>query len=295
MVIGLAGAIVMATVMAAITGVGVLQLSSRVAARDAQSGFAGGQRAASSLLGTGVYDNDGHRLGPIRDLVTDLSVDVDRVPVTKVLIGRGPRSRVVPWAAHTVRRGAEGFAVAHVPKPVDEVPLGPTEVLVRRDVLDSPVIVADPPRRARVSDVALDVDAAGAWVAGLDVSTAGALRRLLPRQAGRAIVDPVPLSRVHLASPQAHTAQLAVSTATVFRLDPAEMAEVLTRASVTHARDIMQLADQKVLDQALALLHPHVRARVTGAQPPPRRVSRLRGWRLHRPGGPGTPGGAGGG
>ena len=62
------------------------------------------------------------------------------------------------------------------------------------------------------------------------------------------------------------------------------MAEVLTRVPVTHARDIIHAADGGVREDAVRLLHPHVRARVTGSERPAPAYPPTRGWRLHRPG-----------
>jgi len=166
---------------------------------------------------------------------------------------------------------------------VEAVPTGSAEVLIRRDILDSPVVLADPPRRARVSDVVLALDEGRVWLTGLDISSAGALRRVLGRPAAPEHVEQVSLAKVHLGSAPAHSAQLAVPEALVYGLEPQGMAEVLTRVPVPHARDILRVADQSVLDDALPLLHPHVLERVTGAGPAPRRIRRLAGWRLHRP------------
>lgn len=239
----------------------------------------------STLLGTQVIAEDGDSLGRVRDLVVDLAVDLDRVPVTSVLIEpRGGRRWSVPWSRLAPRRDGVGFALVGT-EPVVGHDLAASEVLVRRDILDSPVVLTAPPRRARVSDVVLETDAAGAWVVELDVSTAGALRRLLGTSRPAAVSEPVRLSEVILASSGGHAAQLALPGAKVFRLGPAAMAEVLTRVSVAHARDILRVADHDVLVQALSLLHPHVRSRVTRTGPSPRRARRLAGWRLHRPGG----------
>lgn len=246
-------------------------------------GASAGRTMVSTLLGTPVVAPDGHRVGRVGDLVVDLAVDLDRVPVTRVVVDRraGGR-RAAAWAALEARPDGDGLVLVGPAVPLPE-PV-PTEVLVRRDILDCPVVLADPPGRARVSDVVLDTDAHAAWLVALDLSTAGALSRLVGRSRRAAAVEPVHLSEVHLASSAGHAAQLAVPEAMVFRLGPEAMAEVLTRVSVAHARDILRVADRGVLQQALVLLHPHVRARVTGVAPPPRRTRRLAGWRVHRPG-----------
>jgi sporulation protein YlmC with PRC-barrel domain len=239
----------------------------------------------SALLGTHVTAEDGAVVGRVRDLVVDLAVGLDRVPVTGGLIERrGASPLSVPWSRLTSRRDGDGMVLVGT-EPVVEHRLTPSEVFVRRDILDSPVVLTDPPRRARVSDVVLERDVAGTWAAELDVSTAGALRRLLGTSRPAAVSGSVRLSEVILASAGGHAAQLAAPGTMVFRLGPAEMAEVLTRVSVAHARDILRVADHRVLEQALSLLHPHVRSRVTGTEPSPRRVRRLAGWRLHRPAG----------
>ena len=71
---------------------------------------------------------------------------------------------VLPWSSvRVVAERAVGVSDRGPRRPgVDR----PTDVLVRRDVLDSPVVLADPPRRARVSDVVLLVEDGRAWVTG---------------------------------------------------------------------------------------------------------------------------------
>jgi hypothetical protein len=241
-----------------------------------------GRMMVSTMLGSPVIDRDGHPIGHVVDLVVDLGADLDRVPGdegSRRPPRRGPRGRPLDGAASADRRA--GFVLegsADTPETLE-----PSEILVRRDILDAPVVLADPPKRARVSDVVLEVDAKGAWVIELDVSTAGAIRRLLGRPPSVVAIEPVRLSAVHLASSAGHRAQLTVPAAPVFPLEPNGLANVLTRVSVAHARDILRFGDRGVVEQALGLLHAHVRSRVTGDAPPPCRMRRLAGWRLPRP------------
>lgn len=279
LVVGLAAAIVMAVVMAAVTGVGAVRLVAAPASTDRR-----GRQFVTSLAGTPIYDGAGHQLGTVDDIVADLASGLDPVPVNALVIrsARGRRS-VVPWRSVIAPPGQARFATGEQPAPFEDSGLGPCELLVGRDVLDSPVITADPPRRTRVSDVLVDIGVAEARVVGVDLSPGRVLRRF----AGRPLpveTPTVPLSRVHLASHRGHAAQLATPQAMVRNLAADDMAEVLTRASVTHARQILSSADRAVREEAMRLLHPVVRARVAGGGPPPRRARRLNGWRLHRPG-----------
>ncbi len=277
LVIGVLGGAAMALTMAAVTGVG----AARLVARAHTPALRLGEQLFSTVLGTTVHDPLGHRLGRVADVVVDLDADLDRIPVTRVVIRTSAGERVAaPWIG--IRRDGNGLVAGGPPGHFAASSLGPTDLLVRRDILDGPVVTATPPRRTRVSDVVVDIATHGAWVTGVDLSPAGALSRLLRR--GSSDHRPmVPLSRVHLLSRHGHAAQLAAPGAMVRSLPPEQMAEVLTRVPVSHARDILRVVDPSARDEAVELLHPHVRARVTGSGDPPRPTRRLVGWRLHPP------------
>lgn len=292
--VGVAAGTVMAVVMAAVTGVGAVRLCTH--SLESRSGQPlEGSRMLSSIIGARVCSPDGRDVGQVLDLVIDLGGGLDRAPVTGALIGTPRRrrdGRLVAWDRLRARGNGWVLVSSESTDVAEGVPTAtdPLAVLVRRDIMDSPVVLADPPRRARVSDVVVDVHEGRAWVSGVDLRTAGALRRLVGQPVEPEEADAVPLSEVHLVSAPAHSAQLAVPDSMVFGLEPQGMAEVLTRLPVARARDILRVADLDVLEAALPLLHPHVQARVTGSAPASRRTRRLAGWVLHRPARGGDPG-----
>ncbi len=240
-----------------------------------------GVRTLTSLLGLPVHDTGGHRLGRLRDLVVELGTDVDRVPVTQALVGHRRRGHVrVPWSALTVHE--DRLEVAWPTDPGQTEPLAATELLLARDVLDGPVVAVDPPRRARIGDVLLEVGSGQAWVTGVDLTPGRALRRLLGRPDVAALA-PVRLSTVHPLGARVRRAWLASPAAPVRSLDPDEVAELLTRAPVPHAREVARAVEPRVLAEAVRLLHPQVRGRLTGEAPLVRRTTRLGGWRAHLP------------
>ena len=292
-VIGVAGGLAMAVTMAAVTGVGAVRLVDR-ARRGGSGEFTLGRHLLSTMLGTPVYDASGRRLGRVSDVAVDLANRPESPTVTHVVIGVGGGGRLVAPYPDLTRRPDGGLALEQEPQsmsqPMSESVPGAAALLLRRDVLDAPVVVVQPPRRTRVSDVVIELGREDACVVGLDLSPSGIARRLTRRAAADEETSPVPLGRVHLTSRHGHAAQLAVPGSTVLTLPAHGMAEVLTRVPVAHARDIVQAADRRVRDDAVRLLHPHVRARVTGSGGPPRRTRRFDGWRLHRPGRP-PPGG----
>ena len=245
---------------------------------------AGAVRLLSSVLGDRARDPDGHHLGRITDLVADLGASDDprgRPAVTGLVVrgpGRPDAERVLcgevrwtgrRWVVAVQREGAAGMR--------------PTELRLARDVLYAPAIVASPQQRGRVSEVLLEVLPGSVDVAGVDLSARGLARRL----SGRATPAPgpvVPLSEVHLGSRRGHAAQLATGQAAVHRLQAEGLAELLTHASLSHAREIVAAVDHEVGRAAVGMLHPALRDRVTGRSGPPRRMLRFAGWRLHRPG-----------
>ena len=252
-------------------------------ATESRPGFGPPRLQLSHLVDAPVMDGDGRPVGRLEDLVVDLDRPGGTFPVTSAVVaGRGGElvglsvGAVAAWSPDEVRLIGDLTEVAGDP--------GPTELLLRRDVLDAPVVMADPPRRTRVSDVVLSIEATGPVVSGLDVSARSAWRRLLRlRPEASAERAAVPLSHVHLTSRHGHAAQMAAPGSLVFRLGPDDMAEVLTRLSVARAREVVEAADEEVTARALELLHPHVRNRVAGITKPRRRMLRLHGWRLHRP------------
>ena len=191
----------------------------------------------------------------------------------------------MPWAALVVSGTAPDVGLVAGWEAASDRPLAAHELLLGRDLLDGPVVALDPPRRGRVGDAVVEVSPTGAWVTALDLSPARVVHRLLPRRwrppPGRR--EPVPLTRAHPGSLRGHLAVLAAPRPPVGRLPADEVAEVLTRVSPLHARELAARVAPDVRTEAEGLLHPHVRRRLSGEPTPWRRTTRLGGWRLHRP------------
>ena len=100
--VGLGAAMVMALVMASVTGLGAV----RLVAAPARSANRRGRQLVSSLVGAPVNDVSGQRLGTVDDIVADLAVDLDPVPVLGLVIrsAHGQRT-VVPWRSVTAPPG----------------------------------------------------------------------------------------------------------------------------------------------------------------------------------------------
>lgn len=275
--IGVVAALVMAAVMAAITGLGAVRLVAHPPVPPATAGDP--VHLLSAALGGPVRGVDGRPLGTITDLVVDVSTD--RSPVTGLVVER-PGDDLDGRLLRGVVDAAAGTWVLTADQHAAE-PLRPTEVLLARDVLDAPVVMTIAPHeRRRVSDVVLEQVPSGTAVAGLDLSPRGVADRLLGRSPSDRAAT-VRMSEVHLGSLRGHAAQLATDDGPARRWEAGALAEVLTRTSLTHAREILAAADEEVGRRAVALVHPALRDRITGHSGPARRMLRSRGWRLHRP------------
>lgn len=258
----------------------------------------------TSLVGRRVLSASGHRVGWVRDLVADLGSAP--VPVTGVVVGDFHGRWTIPWAAvgpdvSDVLRCADAAAV---PPPTPATPPTPTtpperpepdldthQLMLVRDVLDSRVYGVTSRRSARVGDVWLTHRADGRLeVAGLEVGTGVVLGRLglRPRHDFEESATLLPLSDVHLTSARGHQVQLATPTSPVHRLDPHELAHLLTHLPVTSAADVVRHLPAERADAAARHLHPHVLSRLAHALSGRaslhhRRVRRTAGWRLNRP------------
>lgn len=285
LLVGVGAGLAMAATMAAVTGVGVVRLVAR--ADRSRRRLHAHERAhgpLSGLLGAPVHDAAGRRVGEVRDLVVDLAGDLDHPPVTHLVVGGWRARAVVPWSSVAAVPVDDVVLLLEDPAPWDGALPSRTQLLLRRDVLDSPVVTADPPARRRVGDVVLDVGPGVASVSGLDLSHRAALRRLVVTPERSWQPSPlVPLDRVHLGSRRGHAAQQSLRLPAARDLTPTGVAEVVTRLPVAHARDLLDSVDARARSDVVDRLHPEVRARVTVPTAPVRRTRRLAGWRLRRP------------
>ena len=241
----------------------------------------------SRLAGRDVVGPDGRRVGRLADLVVRLDGDHRPPVVGRLLVGRrGAPDLVVPWAA--VDRFGDGpvvlAAAGFGPAPPDGT-LGPDELLLGRDVLDTQVVDLVGQRLARVADVLLARDGDGRLeLAGVEVGFGGVLRRLgLGR--GRAVRDVVDWPDLHLTSDRGHAVQLATPRSAVHRLDAPGLAALISRVDVDAATEILAARDPRVAAEAVRAVHPEVAERFgrrarrrffrAGAWPHRRRLIRL--------------------
>ena len=238
----------------------------------------------SRVTGRNVLGPDGRGVGRL----TDLTVRVDGADgppvVSRLLVTRrGGPTLLVPWAAvedfgpgPVVLAAARGFEV-----PVLAEALGPDELLLVRDMLDTQVVDVVGQRLARVADVLLSrdgrADGGGPLeLAGVEVGFGGVVRRL-GIGGDRVTHDVVAWTDLHLASDRGHSVQLAAPRSAVHRLDAHGLATLISRVDVNAASEILAARDPQVAAEAVATVHPEVAERIG-------RRSSLHGRRFFRSG-----------
>ena len=233
----------------------------------------------SRVIGRHVQGPDGRGVGRL----TDLTVRVDGGdPVVNRLVvtRRGGPTLLVPWAAVDEFDGTitladgKGFEVPSLAEA-----LGPDELLLVRDVLDTQVVDVVGQRLARVADVLLARDGDGPLeLAGVEVGFGGVLRRL--GFGGRVGQDVVDWSDLHLASDRGHSVQLTAPRSAVHRLDPRGLAAVISRVDVDAATEILAARDPQTAAEAMRVVGPGIAERIRRRSPlHGRRFLRSRTWR----------------
>ena len=194
----------------------------------------------TQLLGEGLVDSNGERLGRVDDVIVRLA-EGGNPPVTGFLAriaGRQlfvPRDRIGDITPGCVQLTGETLNLAHFERRQGEV-------LLRRDVLDRRLISVETGKLVRAHDIELVLTEQGWRVAGVDTSPSGFLRRLLPRflrprpHETRAFVD---WQNVEPFLGHVPTSRLLIPLRRLRTLHPAQIADIVEEASHDEGEEII--------------------------------------------------------
>lgn len=216
---------------------------------------------------------NGRAVGRLADLTVRLDDPEPQLVEHLVVKRRNGSILLVPWhAVATVYDGrvvlatddVEAFTVTSLAAAV-----GPDEIRLVRDVLDTQVIDVVGQRLARVADVLLARAAgSGLEVMGVEVGFGGVVRRLGLGELVRAGGDVVSWRDLHLTSERGHAAQLSTPRAAVHRLDARGLAALVSRVDTDAAMEILVAKDPALVAEAVRTAHPTVAERLLRALPP---------------------------
>ena len=213
---------------------------------------------------------DGTALGRLHDLAAD---STGATPVVTALeVRHRRRSRLVPWESVAVFDPDTVQLRAGAGAPGRD--LSPSELLLRRDVLDGQVVDVAGRRLLRVGDVELSCAGPAPSVVAVEVGTRAVLRRLgLRRLSRRFRPESVAWGGLHLAGGRGHDIQL--RSGRLERLGPGALAQVIGRVAPAPALEIVRAVPPEVAARSVASSHPRLGGRILRGLEPPRAAKLL--------------------
>jgi CBS domain-containing protein len=194
----------------------------------------------SRVVGGGLFDANGLRLGKVADLIVRLGAD-DYPPVTGALASIAGRAVFV--SAEVIQEIAPGSVTIRESR-LDLQPFArrPQEVLLKEDVLDRQLINVDGARLVRTNEI--EIARLEGWyrVVGVDTGPRGFLRRLVPSRVGRMIESGTFLDWASVEPFTGHvpTVRLRIPHPKLARLHPAELADLVEAASHREGGEILE-------------------------------------------------------
>ncbi|MFZ0535079.1 MAG: CBS domain-containing protein [Anaerolineales bacterium] len=218
---------------------------------------------ASEFIGRPVVDVDGTRLGKLRDLLATRHGDIPHPQLVAIEVKQHTGSVFIPM--HEVA-ALISLAIPLKKKFSEITPYTPhpEDLHLVRDVLDKQIIDTDGMRVVRVNDLELTRVNGSIYVANVDISGVGLLRRLgLGSLADRLSARPRPSELPSiiswdnielLASDQ--PMRLKVPTSKMSELHPADLAEILSDLTRQEGSKILETLDIETLADTLEEVEP---------------------------------------
>jgi magnesium transporter len=208
-------------------------------------------------LGQDVLAADGGRVGSVADLAFRFD-DVYPLVTGLVTAERRGARRYVPW--ELVESFERSAVCLRVPtRLLRAAELADDELLLCQHVLDGQIFDAVGKRLARVGDVELDREDGLLRVVAVDVGASPLLRRLgLRRTARRVRVEAVDWKDLHVMGGRGHALQAGAPNAALYRLGPAELAELMARLPVQQGAELLGHIGAQPAARALSAARPEL-------------------------------------
>jgi magnesium transporter len=228
----------------------------------------------SELIGKPVVEVNGERIGRLADLVASIRSEIPHPLVAAVVVKRSGRELTIPFSDVAMLT----VPVILVNQRLDNIhsyePAADDLYLVR-DILDKQIIDTNGARVVRVNDLELARVNGHFYVANVDISGLGLLRRLglariAERLAGRFRRD-LPQNIISWEDvellPGEQTMRLKVPGDRIADLHPADLAEILSDLSRIESGKLLESLDVKTLADTLEEVEPDFQASLIQAMP----------------------------
>jgi magnesium transporter len=227
----------------------------------------------SELIGAPVRDPDGHVVARVADLLVPADADYPAVEAL-ALKPRSGQPRTIPWSAlRVLDDGDLRLSTSLADSPTFDPP--PHQLSLARQVMDHQIIDVNGVRVVRVNDLQLapsPIDGSYRLV-GVDISTAGLLRRL---GAGRVLgalgvhLTPKAIAWEAIEPVESGSAgvKLKVSHEDLAKLHPSDIAQIISQLDQHHVQDVLDTLDDEAAAEALSEVNPDLqRVLIRGMEP----------------------------
>jgi magnesium transporter len=225
----------------------------------------------SELLGKPVADVDGVRIGHLDDLIAILRGDVPHPVVTAIVVKRSRGNLIVPLSDVVVLI-APAIPLTRQAKDIEPYLPGEHEVYLVRDVLDKQIIDTNGVRVVRVNDLELTRVAGEFYVANVDISGLGLMRRLgmgkvaqrFTRKGGA--TGTISWDEIELLSAD-QPMRLRVSSDRITELHPADLAEIISDLTRLESDKLLESLDVETVAETLEEVEPEFQAALVETMP----------------------------
>jgi len=210
----------------------------------------------SDLLGVPVTDVDGDELGRLDDVLASMQGDIPHPVIVALAVRRASQTLLVPYEAVAVLVAPAIPLNRHLSDIVFYTP-HERDLYLARDILDKQIIDTNGVRVVRVNDLELTRVNGHFYVANVDISLSGLLRRLglksiqkLSQRLWRSPSGVIAWDNVELL-PGNQPMRLRVSGDKMSELHPADLAEIISHLNRSETDKFMQALDVKTLADTL--------------------------------------------
>jgi magnesium transporter len=229
----------------------------------------------SDLMGKPVCDDEGKKIGVLKDLIAASPADVAHPEIVAVEVRSAGGSRYIPLADVAVLVAP----VISLARPLAGLaPYEPAEgdLFLVRDILDQQIIDVNDVRVVRVNDVELARVNGRFYLANVDIGTRGLLRRLgilrlYPRRLGRAGKTTLPPGMISWegVEPIAKNRQLRLKVPgdKIEDLHPADIAEIVSDLGRSEGSKFLETLDAKTAAETLEEVETDFQASLVKTMP----------------------------
>jgi magnesium transporter len=236
----------------------------------------------SELIGKSVTDVDGRKIGDVKDILAARSEKMPYPKIVALVIGQG-RKELVISASDVAVFIAPAIPLKKKASDLEPYKPHPDDIYLVRDVLDKQIIDTNGIRVVRVNDLELTRVDNNLFIANVDVSSLGLLRRLglsslssrlAERAPNKAPGGVISWNDVELIAGN-QPIRLKVPGDKISELHPADLAEILSDLSRPEGSKFLEKLDVKTLAETLEEVEPDFQVSLISQMPDERVVDVL--------------------